>query len=62
MDKFERLFFHLREEIKGYREAGINCQELWLVIDYVRVAEKAYKDFKKKTGILGIHKGGVPRG
>ncbi len=58
MDNIERKFFHLRQELLAYKQAGIDHKQFQLCWDYVQSAEKAYQDFKKETGILGLYKGG----
>ncbi len=54
MNKIEREFFHLREEIQRYTNAGINDGDFLLMKSKVSEAEEIYKRFKNRTGILEI--------
>jgi hypothetical protein len=58
MNKIEREFFHLREAMLEYKRKGINQYDFDGSFDLITQAEKAYHDFKRKTGILGLYKGG----
>jgi hypothetical protein len=53
----EREFFHLKEALREYKRAGIDHTQFQLCWDYILNAEKAYREFVKKTGIIGIWKG-----
>ncbi len=55
MNKIDRLFINLRHELLAYR-VSIDHKQLQLCWDYVQSAEKAYRDFKKETGILGLRR------
>jgi hypothetical protein len=58
MNKIEREFFHLREAMLEYKRHGIDHKDFVKSMNYITQAENAYHDFKKKTGILGLYKGG----
>jgi len=58
VDRFESLFFQLKEEMEEYAKVGVHGREFWELGQSIAKAEKAYIDFKRRTGIRGIYKGG----
>ena len=44
--------------MKEYAKVGVHGREFWELGQSIAKAEKAYIDFKRRTGIRGIYKGG----
>lgn len=55
MDKFESLLFNLFYEIGVYKKHGITHRDFIVFEKHLQNAEKRYRQFKKKSRIIGIY-------